>query len=64
MQYQADLLGIPVRASESARNHRSGSRLSRGPATGVWKGVRNREQWKIAKRFEPKMNAGKREKNE
>jgi glycerol kinase len=56
MQFQADLLGIPVVRPTVLETTALGAAYLAGLATGVWA---NREdiakQWKVAKRFEPKM---------
>jgi glycerol kinase len=56
MQFQADLLGIPVVRPTVLETTALGAAYLAGLATGVWA---NREdiakQWKVARRFEPKM---------
>jgi len=60
MQFQADLLGIPVVRPRVLETTALGAAYLAGLATGVWKSRGEiAKQWKIAKRFEPKM---KREK--
>jgi glycerol kinase len=56
MQFQADLLGVPVVRPKMLETTALGAAYLAGLATGVWK---SREeialQWKAAKRFEPRM---------
>jgi len=56
MQFQSDLLGIPVVRPRVLETTALGAAYLAGLATGVWS---SREeiagQWKVAKRFEPKM---------
>jgi glycerol kinase len=56
MQFQSDLLGIPVVRPRVLETTALGAAYLAGLATGVWA---SREeiagQWKVAKRFEPKM---------
>jgi len=56
MQFQSDLLGIPVVRPKVLETTALGAAYLAGLATGVWA---SREeiagQWKVAKRFEPKM---------
>jgi len=56
MQFQADLLGVPVVRPKVLETTALGAAYLAGLATGVW-GSREEiaEQWKVAKRFEPKM---------
>jgi glycerol kinase len=56
MQFQADLLGAPVVRPKVLETTALGAAYLAGLATGVW-GSREEiaKQWKIAKRFEPKM---------
>src|SRR5213596_139646 len=56
MQFQADLLGIPVVRPRILETTALGAAYLAGLATGVWKGREEiAKQWKVAKRFEPKM---------
>ena len=56
MQFQADLLGVPVVRPKVLETTALGAAYLAGLATGVWT---SREQigrqWKVAKRFDPKM---------
>jgi len=56
MQFQSDLLGIPVVRPRVLETTALGAAYLAGLATGVW-GSREEiaKQWKVAKRFEPKM---------
>ena len=62
MQFQADLLGIPVVRPRVLETTALGAAYLAGLATGVW-GSREEiaKQWKVAKRFEPKMKRGRAE---
>jgi glycerol kinase len=56
MQFQADLLGVPVVRPRVLETTALGAAYLAGLATGVWA---SREEiakhWKVARRFEPKM---------
>src|SRR5712671_385785 len=56
MQFQADLLGIPVVRPRVLETTALGAAYLAGLATGVWESREEiAKQWKVAKRFEPKM---------
>jgi len=56
MQFQADLLGVPVVRPKVLETTALGAAYLAGLATGVWESREKiAKQWKIAKRFEPKM---------
>src|SRR6266545_2905754 len=56
MQFQADLLGIPVVRPRVLETTALGAAYLAGLATDVWKSREEiAKQWKVAKRFEPKM---------
>jgi glycerol kinase len=56
MQFQADLLGIPVVRPRVLETTALGAAYLAGLATGVWASREEiAKQWKVAKRFEPKM---------
>ena len=56
MQFQADLLGVPVVRPRVLETTALGAAYLAGLATGVWSGREQiAEQWKVAKRFEPRM---------
>jgi glycerol kinase len=62
MQFQADLLGIPVVRPKVLETTALGAAYLAGLATGVWKSREEiAKQWKVAKRFEPKMKRGEAE---
>jgi len=56
LQFQADLLGVPVVRPRVLETTALGAAYLAGLATGVWTSREQiAKQWKIAKRFEPKM---------
>src|SRR6267142_211346 len=56
MQFQADLLGVPVVRPKVLETTALGAAYLAGLATGVWTSREEiAKQWKVAKRFEPKM---------
>jgi glycerol kinase len=56
LQFQADLLGIPVVRPKVLETTALGAAYLAGLATGVWTSREQiAKQWKVAKRFEPKM---------
>src|SRR5207244_12114562 len=56
MQFQADLLGIPVVRPRVLETTALGAAYLAGLATGVWASREEiSKQWKVAKRFEPRM---------
>ncbi len=62
MQFQADLLGIPVERPRLVETTAFGAAFLAGLATGVWKDRDEiRRSWKVGKRFEPKMTQEQRE---
>jgi glycerol kinase len=62
MQFQADLLDVPVERPRMVETTAFGAAFLAGLATGVWKDREEiRRAWKVAKRFEPKMKATERE---
>jgi glycerol kinase len=62
MQFQADLLGIPVERPRLVETTAFGAAFLAGLATGVWKDKDEiRRSWKLGKRFEPKMTPEQRE---
>ena len=64
MQFQSDLLGVPVVRPRVLETTALGAAYLAGLATGVWASREEiAKQWKVAKRFEPKMKreeAGRR----
>ena len=58
MQFQADLLGVPVIRPEGARDDVARRRLRRRPGDGFWSEVEDlRENWVEDKRWEPTMDS-------
>jgi glycerol kinase len=56
MQFQADLLGVPVVRPRVLETTALGAAYLAGLATGVWPGREEiAKQWSVARRFEPKM---------
>jgi glycerol kinase len=56
MQFQADLLGVAVVRPKVLETTALGAAYLAGLATGVWESREQiAKQWKVAKRFEPKM---------
>jgi glycerol kinase len=62
MQFQADLLGVPVIRPEVAETTALGAAYAAGLATGFWDNQEDlRENWAEDKRWEPQMDAEKRD---
>ncbi len=62
MQFQADILGIPVVRPRVVETTALGAAYAAGLATGVWSGLDElREHWQEDVRFEPRMSAAERE---
>jgi glycerol kinase len=62
MQFQADLLGVPVYRPVVAETTALGAAYAAGLATGFWNSEEDlRENWAEDKRWEPKMDADKRD---
>jgi len=62
MQFQADILGIPVERPVVAETTALGAAYLAGLATGFWSGLEEiRSAWKLDRRFEPKMSADERD---
>ncbi len=61
-QFQADILGIPVERTATAESTALGAAYLAGLATGFWKDEQElSRQLKIGRRFEPTMDAARRE---
>jgi glycerol kinase len=61
MQFQADILGIPVVRPRDIETTALGAAYLAGLATGFWKSVGEVEGfWKVERCFEPKLEAGRR----
>jgi glycerol kinase len=62
MQFQADILGVPVIRPKVAETTSLGAAYAAGLATGLWKEVEDlRENWIEDKRWEPQMDSDARE---
>jgi len=62
MQFQADLLGVPVIRPEVAETTALGAAYAAGLATGLWNSEDDlRNNWREDKRWEPKMDAKQRD---
>jgi glycerol kinase len=62
MQFQADLLDVPVVRPHMIETTALGAAFLAGLAAGVWKGREElRRAWKVGKRFEPRMKPTERE---
>jgi glycerol kinase len=62
MQFQADLLGVPVIRPQVAETTALGAAYAAGLATGFWDDVESlRQNWQEDKRWEPQMDATKRD---
>jgi glycerol kinase len=62
MQFQADVLGLPVIRPKVAETTSLGAAYAAGLATGFWSEIEDlRENWVEDKRWEPQMDAGKRD---
>jgi glycerol kinase len=62
MQFQADLLGVPVIRPEVAETTALGASYAAGLATGFWESEQEvRDNWAEDKRWEPKMDPGERD---
>jgi glycerol kinase len=63
MQFQADILGVPVQRPKVAETTALGAAYLAGLAVGFWSGQAEvAEQWAIDRTFEPQMSADEREK--
>lgn len=61
MQFQADLLGVPVVVPEVAETTALGAACLAAVATGAWTLARVAEGWRQAASYEPRMAAAERE---
>lgn len=62
MQFQADLLDVPVEVPSIAETTALGAAYLAGLATGFWSGRRELEaHWQRARRYEPRMDAAERD---
>jgi glycerol kinase len=62
MQFQADVLGVPVIVPEVAETTALGAAYLAGIATGQWTAEQVREMWREEARYEPAMDEPEREK--
>ena len=61
MQFQADILGVPVVVPEIVETTALGAAYLAGIGAGVWDQDEVAERWREAERFEPKMSDAQRE---
>jgi len=62
MQFQADLLGVPVVRPKVLETTALGAAYLAGLTTALWKSREEiASQWQAERRFEPRMDAGRRE---
>jgi glycerol kinase len=61
MQFQADMLGVPVVVPEIAETTALGAAYLAGIATGTWTREQVGEMWRESTRYEPRMGADERE---
>jgi glycerol kinase len=61
MQFQADVLGVPVIVPEVAETTALGAAYLAGIATGLWTAGQVREMWREAATYEPRMRESERE---
>jgi glycerol kinase len=55
-QFQADLLGIPVRRPRHTETTALGAAFLAGLGAGTWKDADLKDLWKLDREFEPKMS--------
>ena len=62
MQFQADILGVPVIRPKVAETTALGAAYAAGLATGFWDNLDDlRQNWAMDKTWEPAMSADRRE---
>src|SRR5262245_13817143 len=61
MQFQADVLGVPVIVPEVAETTALGASYLAGIATGLWTASQVREMWREGARYEPRMSQARRD---
>jgi glycerol kinase len=61
MQFQADVLGVPVVVPEVAETTAVGAAFLAGVAIDLWTEEETRAMWREAARYEPRMSADERE---
>jgi glycerol kinase len=63
MQFQSDVLGVPVIRPQVAETTALGAAYAAGLATGFWSNLEDlRQNWQIDHTWEPRMDAGARDK--
>ena len=60
MQFQADILGVPVLVPEVAETTALGAALLAGVGAGLWTLTDVRDGWRLRARYEPRMGEGER----
>jgi glycerol kinase len=61
MQFQADILGVPVVVPEVAETTALGAAYLAGIGTGLWTVEEVKQGWRVKHRYEPRMSADQRE---
>jgi glycerol kinase len=62
MQYQADILGVPVERPQVAETTALGAAYLAGLAVGYWKDLNEvKQNWALDRKFEPQMDAAARD---
>jgi glycerol kinase len=62
MQFQADILGVPVERPQLTETTALGAAYLAGLAVGVWSGVAEvARHWRLDRRFEPRMDGAERQ---
>jgi glycerol kinase len=62
MQFQADILGVPVEVPTVTETTALGAAYLAGLAVGFWNGVEElASKWSVARRYDPAMPADERE---
>jgi glycerol kinase len=61
MQFQADVLGVPVLVPEISETTALGAAYLAGVATGLWDEAGTRAMWREAARYEPRMSDDQRD---
>jgi glycerol kinase len=61
MQFQADVLGVPVIVPEIPETTALGAAYLAGIATGTWDAEKVDSMWREAARYEPRMGTDERE---
>ena len=61
MQFQADVLGVPVVLPEIAETTALGAAYLAGVGTGIWTIDQVSRNWRERRRYEPSMGADRRE---